>query len=70
MRPSAKFVISVIVVAIVCLLLSYAGIFQYIAMPSSIQLLLQVIGIAIIVLGTSACGMYYLNKSIDQSNQA
>jgi hypothetical protein len=50
--------------------LSYAGIFQYIAMPSSIQLLLQVIGIAIIVLGTSACGLYYLNKSIDQSNQA
>jgi hypothetical protein len=39
-------------------------------MPSSIQLLLQVIGIAIIILGTSACGLYYLNKSIDQSKQA
>ena len=70
MKLSAKFVITVIAVAVVCLLLSYAGIFQYMAMPSSIQLLLQVIGIATIVLGISCCGMYYLNKSIDQSNQA
>jgi hypothetical protein len=39
-------------------------------MPAAIQLLLQVVGIAIVVLGISCCGMYQLNKSIDQSDQA
>jgi len=70
MKVSAQFVITVIAVAVVCFALSYAGIFNYIKMPSALQLLLQVIGIAIVVLGISSLGMYKLNKSIDQSDKA
>jgi hypothetical protein len=70
MKPSVQLVLVVITLAAVCLLLSYAGIFQYIAMPTSIQLLLQVLAIAIIVLSIATCAMYYLNKGIDQSDQA
>ena len=70
MKPSGQLVAVVVAVILVCLLLSYAGIFQYLAMPSSIQLLLQVIAIAVFVLSVACCGMYFLNKGIDQSDQA
>jgi hypothetical protein len=69
MKP-IQLVIAVVAVILFCLLFSYAGIFQIIAMPSSIQLLLQVIAVALIILGIGCCGMYYLNKGIDQSDQA
>jgi hypothetical protein len=70
MKPSGQLIAADIALILVCLALSYAGIFQYIAMPSSIQLLLQVIAVALTILSLSACGMYFLNKSIDQSGQA
>ena len=70
MKPSVQLIVAVVAVFLVCLILSYAGIFQYIAMPSSIQLLLQVIAIALLVLSIGCCGMYFLNKGIDQSDQA
>lgn len=70
MKPSVQLVLVVITLAAACLLFSYAGIFQYIAMPTSIQLLLQVLAIAIIVLSIATCAMYYLNKGIDSSDQA
>ena len=70
MKVSARLVVTIIAVAVLCFVFSYAGIFNYIKMPSAIQLLLQVIAIAIVVLGISCCGMYQLNKSIDQSDKA
>jgi hypothetical protein len=70
MKVSARLVITIVAVAVVCFAFSYAGIFNYMKMPAAIQLLLQVVGIAIVVLGISCCGMYQLNKSIDQSYQA
>jgi hypothetical protein len=70
MKPSVQLIVAVVAVFLVCLIFSYAGIFQYIAMPSSIQLLLQVIAIALLVLSIGCCGMYFLNKGIDQSDQA
>ena len=70
MSSPLKVSVCIAAIAILTIAVSYAGIFQFIAMPSAIQLLLQVVGIAIVVLGLACCGMYYLNKGIDQADRS
>jgi hypothetical protein len=70
MSAQVKLVVCVAAIAIVLFAASYAGIFQYIAMPSAIQLLLQVVAVAMVVLGISCCAMYQLNKGIDQADRS
>ena len=69
MSSSLQLVVCVAAIVVVAFAASFAGILQIIALPASIQLLLQVIAVALVVLGLSCCGMYYLNKGIDQADQ-
>jgi len=58
------------VTALVLIVISYGGIFGYIALSTQLQLLLQVVGIAMIVLGVCCKCFEALNKSIDQADQS
>jgi len=60
----------VMVTALVLIVISYGGIFGYIALSTQLQLLLQVVGIAMIVLGVCCKCFEALNKSIDQADQS
>lgn len=57
-------------IALVLIAVSYAGIFGYIALSTQLQLLFQVVGIAIIVLGLCCKCFEALNKSIDQADRS
>ncbi len=67
---SGKTTVLVMAIAVVCIAISYAGIFGYMTLSTQLQLLLQVIGIAIIVLGLCCKGFEALNKSIDQADRS
>ena len=58
-----------IVVAVVAFTVSYLGIFGKIPLSSQLQLLLQVIGVAIVVLGLSLTAVLKLNAAIDQADK-
>lgn len=60
----------VMAIAVVLIAISYGGIFGYITLSTQLQLLLQVVGIAIIVLGLCCKCFEALNKSIDQANRS
>lgn len=60
----------VMAIALILIAISYGGIFGYIALSTQLQLLLQVVGIAIIVLGLCCKGFEALNKSIDQADRS
>lgn len=60
----------VMAIALVLIVISYGGIFGYITLSTQLQLLLQVVGIAIIVLGLCCKCFEALNKSIDQANRS
>lgn len=67
---SGRTVAIVMAIALVLLAISYAGIFGYIALSTQLQLLFQVVGIAIIVLGLCCKCFEALNKSIDQADRS
>lgn len=69
MSVSMKTLAVVIVLAAVLLVISYGGIFGFITLSTQLQLLLQVLGIALIVLGVCACCFSSLNKSVDQADR-
>lgn len=64
----------VMAIAIVLLAISFAGgaggIFDFFTLSTQLQLLFQVIGIAIIVLGMCCKCFEALNKSIDQADRS
>lgn len=67
---SGKTTAIVIVIGLIAIAISYAGIFGYMTLSTQLQLLLQVVGIATIVLGVCAKGFYALNRSIDQTDRS
>jgi len=67
---SGKTTAIVIVIGLIAIVISYGGIFGYMTLSTQLQLLLQVVGIATIVLGICARGFYVLNKSVDQADQS
>lgn len=67
---SGKTTAIVMALALVLIAISYAGIFGYMTLSTQLQLLLQVIGIAIIVLGACCKCFEALNKSVDQADQS
>ena len=67
---SGKMLATVMGIAVVLLAISYGGIFGYIKLSTQLQLLFQVVGIAIIVLGMCCKCFEALNKSIDQADQS
>lgn len=67
---SGKTTAIVMAIALILIVISYGGIFGYIALSTQLQLLLQVLGIAIIVLGMCCKCFEALNKSIDQADRS
>jgi hypothetical protein len=61
-----KVIVPVIVIALLSFAVSFAGIFKYIVLSAALQLLFQVLGIALVVLSLAACCMYKLNQAVDQ----
>lgn len=60
----------VMAIALILLAISFAGIFGYITLSTQLQLLFQVVGIAIIVLGLCCKCFEALNRSIDQADRS
>lgn len=67
---SGKTTAIVIAIGLIAIAISYAGIFGYMTLSTQLQLLLQVVGIAVIVLGVCSKAFYALNRSIDQADQS
>jgi cytochrome c biogenesis protein CcdA len=67
---SGKTIAIVMGVALVLLAVSFAGIFGYIKLSTQLQLLFQVVGIAIIVLGMCCKCFEALNRSVDQADRS
>ena len=69
MSPLMKVVVPVVVIALLSFAVSFAGIFGVITLPTALQLLFQVIAIALVVLTLSCCCMYKLNQAVDQADK-
>ncbi len=69
MSPLMKVVVPVIAIALLSFAVSFAGIFGVIRLPAALQLLFQVIAIALVVLTLSGCCLFSLNKGIDQADR-
>lgn len=69
MSKSLQAAIIVIAIAVASFAISYAGILGTIALSTQLQLLLQVVGVSIVVLGLSFLGITKLNRDIDQADK-